>query len=167
MKKTAIISVISLLFVSFKAQAVCPVCTVAAGAGLGFARWLGIDDSVTGLWIGALLMSITGWTINWLSDKKWTFPFMETTSFVLWYGLTLIPLWLAGMLGAEGNQLWGVDKVLLGVSIGTIAFLIGMHLDSYLRTLKLDRKAHFPFQKVVLPLSMLIVATLVFYFLTK
>ena len=28
-----------------KALAICPVCTVAVGAGIGLSRWLGIDDS--------------------------------------------------------------------------------------------------------------------------
>lgn len=36
-----------------KAQAVCPVCTVAVGTGVGLSRWLGVDDTITGLWLGA------------------------------------------------------------------------------------------------------------------
>ena len=41
------------LFFAIPAKAICPVCTVAVGAGIGLSRWLGIDDSITGLWIGA------------------------------------------------------------------------------------------------------------------
>ena len=54
MKKILSISVFILLISSRVAHAVCPVCTVAVGAGLGLAEWLGIDDSISGLWIGAL-----------------------------------------------------------------------------------------------------------------
>ena len=32
------------------AGAVCPVCTVAVGAGLEGARLLGVDDVITGIW---------------------------------------------------------------------------------------------------------------------
>lgn len=39
----------SLIFAK-KALAVCPICTVAVGAGVGLSRCLGIDDSITGLW---------------------------------------------------------------------------------------------------------------------
>lgn len=36
----------------------CPVCTVAIGVGVGLCRYLGIDDLITGLWIGALLLAL-------------------------------------------------------------------------------------------------------------
>jgi len=52
------------------AFAVCPVCTVAVGAGLGLAEYFGIDDSISGLWIGALIVSMSIWTINWLNKKE-------------------------------------------------------------------------------------------------
>ena len=48
---------VGLLFAK-KALAVCPICTVAAATGIGFSRWLGIDDTITGLWIGGLTVSL-------------------------------------------------------------------------------------------------------------
>ena len=48
------------------ASAVCPVCTVAVGAGLEGARLLGVDDVITGIWAGGLTLSLTLWTISWL-----------------------------------------------------------------------------------------------------
>ena len=53
---------------------VCPVCVVAIGAGLGFSRWFGIDDVVASIWIGALLVAITIWTLVWMKKKNWIFP---------------------------------------------------------------------------------------------
>jgi len=55
------------------AKAVCPVCTVAVGAGLGFSRYLGIDDTISGIWIGGLMVSISFWTIDWMKTKKWNY----------------------------------------------------------------------------------------------
>jgi hypothetical protein len=34
---------------------VCPVCTIAVAGGVGLCRYLGIDDLISGSWIGALL----------------------------------------------------------------------------------------------------------------
>ena len=41
-----------LALVALPAQAVCPVCIVAVGAGLGLSEYLGIDDTIAGVWIG-------------------------------------------------------------------------------------------------------------------
>src|SRR3989344_4306223 len=51
--------------------AVCPVCTVAVVAGLGVSRTLGIDDVVTSIWIGGLILSMAFWTIDWIEKSKW------------------------------------------------------------------------------------------------
>jgi len=53
---------VGLLFAK-KALAVCPICTVAVATGIGFSRWLGIDDTITGLWIGGLTVSLK--SIGW------------------------------------------------------------------------------------------------------
>lgn len=56
--------ILAFLLFGVQVQAVCPVCTVAVGAGVGFSRYLGIDDTIAGLWIGALIVSVSMWTIN-------------------------------------------------------------------------------------------------------
>ncbi|MCX6758247.1 MAG: hypothetical protein NTX14_00895, partial [Candidatus Nealsonbacteria bacterium] len=61
-----IASFIFSLLTARPALAVCPICTVAVGAGLGLSRWFGIDDSISGLWIGGLIVSFILWTIDWL-----------------------------------------------------------------------------------------------------
>ncbi|MDP3917891.1 MAG: hypothetical protein Q8Q30_01815, partial [Candidatus Woesebacteria bacterium] len=55
-------------------KAVCPVCTVAVAGGLGLSRYFGIDDSIIGIWSGGLMVSLTLWTIDWLSRKNWKVP---------------------------------------------------------------------------------------------
>src|SRR3989304_8183686 len=52
------------------AEAVCPVCTIAVGAGLGISRALGIDDAVTSVWIGGLILSMSFWFIDWIGKKR-------------------------------------------------------------------------------------------------
>jgi len=63
---------ISFLFTQ-KALAVCPICTLAVGAGVGLSRWLGIDDTISGLWVGGLIVSLIYWTIDWLGEEKYSF----------------------------------------------------------------------------------------------
>ena len=43
------------------ASAHCPLCTAGAGAGLALSRWLGIDDSISGIWIAAFLGATALW----------------------------------------------------------------------------------------------------------
>src|SRR3972149_11759116 len=67
--------VLSLFTINFslftrEAHAVCPVCTIAVGAGLGISRWLGIDDAVSGVWVGGIILSSSFWLLDWLVKKK-------------------------------------------------------------------------------------------------
>jgi hypothetical protein len=47
----------------------CPLCVAGAGVGLTLSRWIGIDDSITGLWLAAFLGAISFWSYAWLSGK--------------------------------------------------------------------------------------------------
>ncbi|MDD5251077.1 MAG: hypothetical protein PHT12_00410 [Patescibacteria group bacterium] len=150
------------------ASAVCPVCTVAVGAGLGLTRWFGVDDTVTSLWIGALIVSMTAWTVNWLAAKKprWRFP----ADFWVWLAgyvaMVFVPLWYEGIVGHPLNSLWGMDKVLLGSAIGGVVF--GAMAKAYeIMKARNGGRAHFPFQKVAMPVAPLLALSLVFYVITK
>lgn len=156
------------LIFALKAQAICPVCVVAVGAGLGLSEYLGIDDTIAGVWIGGLLVALIIWTINWLNKKNWLFGNKDLRDIlitVLYYGLTLWPLWGQGFIGNPANRFWNLDKLILGVITGSIGFLIMTFW--YNRLKKRRGHAHFPFQKVAMPVGSLIVLSLVFYFLTR
>jgi len=166
--KPAIIAIATTLLMPFllavKAKAFCPVCTVAVGAGLGFAKYLGIDDLISGIWIGGLLLSVSLWTIEWLKKRKWNFKFYKIVTIVLFYGLVVIPFMTGGTIGSPYNKLLGIDKVLFGMILGTAGFTFGMFLSNKFST-KFGGKVLFPFQKVVIPITTLILLSLIFYFL--
>jgi len=153
---------IFLLLPLASAKAVCPICTVAVCAGVGFSRWIGVDDTVTGLWIGGLAVSVSLWTINWLSGKNIKFFGRQPLIFFLYYLLIIWPLYSFQFVGNPLNKLWGIDKLILGIAIGTIGFFIGIWLDKYLRR-KNNGQVYFPFQKVIVPVSLLAILSLVFY----
>ncbi|MCX6782324.1 MAG: hypothetical protein NTW66_04395 [Candidatus Magasanikbacteria bacterium] len=148
------------------AKAVCPVCTVAVAGGLGLSRWLGIDDTITGLWAGALVASVTFWTINWLNKKNIKFYGRKILVAIFWYGLTFVPLYYMGITGHPYNKLWGMDKFVLGVIIGSIVFAIASKIYDYIKE-KNHGKAHFPYEKVVIPVVALAVLSAIFYFITR
>lgn len=148
------------------AQAVCPVCTVAVVGGLGISRALGVDDTVTSVWIGGLILSSSFWVTDWLSKRpKYKKLANIWVIAVLLYGIVLIPLYYAKMIGLPQNTLWGMDKILLGTAVGSLVFLKGVYLD------KLERrkigKQFFIYQRVVFPVLALTIASFIFYIITR
>lgn len=149
----------------------CSLCTIAAGTGLIIFRKLGIDDAITGLWIGGLLISLTLWTINWLKSKKIGFFGMNFLTGAVYFAAVLIPFYQKNIiskkiLGSHYQTLFGVDKLVLGILIGSIFLLAGVITYEILKK-KNGGHAHFPFEKVVLPIAPLILLSVIFYFITK
>ena len=79
---TALLISISKLFLAPVALAMCPLCTVAVTAGLGLSRFLGIDDAISGLWIGGIIVSTSYWFSEWLK-KKYKVNFFYQNELVL------------------------------------------------------------------------------------
>jgi hypothetical protein len=144
-------------------RAICPVCTIAVATGVGLCRWLGISDLISGTWIGALIVSMIGWTINWIRDKKFKFRFHKIVITAFYYFIIVAPLYWAGIIGHPFNKFWGIDKLLFGIGAGTIVFILALILNYFLKK-KNQGKAFFPFQKVVVPIVLLIIISLIFYF---
>lgn len=146
-------------------HAVCPLCTVAVIGGLGLSRYLGIDDSVTGLWIGGLILSSGLWLADWSSRKGWKLPYQEVLAVTLFFLLLVPPLYWLDVIGVHGNTLAGIDKLWLGMLAGAAVFLCGVGLDKWLRT-RHAGKVYVYFQKVIIPVFLLSVASVVFYVIT-
>lgn len=150
----------------FSASAICPVCTVTVCIGIGLSRWLGIDDTVSGLWVGGLIVSLSFWTILWLNKKNIHFPGRNFVVLALFYLLTFLPLCQLGIFGHPQNKIWGIDKLLVGIVLGSFVFLTGIFFHFWLKK-KNNEKSFFAYQKVVLPVAGLIFGSLLFYLLTK
>ncbi len=148
------------------ASAVCPVCTIAVGAGLGISRTLGIDDAVTSVWIGGLILSMSFWFIDWVGKKrnkpltaKW-----QLLTTLLMYIFVLLPLWFGKYIGRPLNTIYSFDKILFGTLWGSLAFLLGKWADEKVRQEK--GKQLFVYQKVIFPVSSLIITSVILYLLT-
>lgn len=161
-----IVALFITLFFTTSAQAVCAICTIAVGAGIGLTQWLGIDDSITGLWIGGLTISCIVWTINWLNKKNIHFFGRNISVIAIYYLSLVLPLYSMGLIGHLLNKFCGIDKLLFGIVIGSVVFLAGSISYNYLKK-RNNNHAYFPFQKVVMPIAPLIILSFVFYFMTK
>ena len=152
---------------AFLAHAFCPVCAAGAVVGLGISRYLGVDDSVTGIWIGGLLVLLAIWTMAWLKRRYPRLPeWWQAAVFFGYYWVVLGPLWWLGKIGHPLNRLWGIDRLLLGGTIGTLIVLLGLKLHHSLKT-RNNGKSYFQFQRTVIILSSLFIVSVIFYFLSK
>lgn len=145
----------------------CPVCTVTVVAGLGISRLLGIDDLITSLWIGGFILSFSFITNDWIKRKwpKFSPKYYYYPTFVLMYLFVLVPFKMNGTIGLPGNTFLGIDKILFGISLGSLMFLKGVYLDKIQR--KLRQKIFFPYQKVVFPVATLLITSFIVYYIQK
>lgn len=150
------------------AKAVCPICTVAVAGGLGLSRYFGIDDSIIGVWAGGLMVSVTMWTLDWLSRKNFVWikkvetKLLTLLVFLFWVLTTYVPLFELNIIGHPFNKVLGIDKLIFGSILGFFAFLFSVWGDKKVREIK--GKQLFNFQKVIFPVLTLTILSLVLYF---
>ncbi|GAB4218727.1 MAG: hypothetical protein Fur009_1150 [Candidatus Microgenomates bacterium] len=124
---------------------------------------LGVDDLITGVWIGGLIVSMSFWLSDWLSKKNILKPVLrEILSLFLFYLLTIPFLIWNKMIGLTGNIFLGVDKIIFGIVVGSIIFMFGVLVDKFLRKLN-NNKVFIYYQKVIIPVLLLTIISLVFY----
>ena len=158
---TTLITGIVLTLKPLIARAVCPVCTIAVASGVGLSRYLGIDDIITGLWIGGLMISMTIWTIDWLQKKHIRFPGCNFIVILIYLALIILPLYFSGFFSHTASCVCGINKLLLGIINGALGFWAGAEWYQVLK-IHHGNRAYFPFQKVVMPLLPLIILSLLF-----
>jgi hypothetical protein len=165
MQKQVNFMVLTLLLVT-PVYAVCPLCTFAVGAGIGLTQWLGIDDTITGLWVGGLVVSMIIWTICWLNKRNVHFLGRKILITLLYFTFILGSLYYKDVIGHPLNKLWGMDRLLLGIVVGSITFFVGHLTYEYVKKNN-NGCAYFPLQKVIMPVMPLVLLSIFFYFLTK
>ncbi len=136
------------------ANPACVVCTVAIGASLEIARKLGISDNVVGLWSGALLAIIGYWTILWFDKKNWHFRGRNLLLITL--SVAMIGFAYMGQLNYNPQVFLFlyIDPFLLSAVIGALIYIYSQKFYQWMKQ-KNNGHAHFPFEKVVLPLIFL------------
>ena len=142
------------------ANAVCPVCTIAVGAGLEGMRLLGVDDVITGIWAGGFILILVFWTAKFMSARGVKNGFWYLLMFLFYYVVLACVYFMPGItFGA--NTLWGIDKFALGAVVGTIVLYAAEKWNAKLIRAN-GGKSRFMFQKVIMPTGALLVASAVF-----
>ena len=178
MKKITLLIFSALILLSgiIPVMAHCPLCTAAAGTGVAIARNYGVDDSIVGLMLGALIASSGLWISNLLRKKNIKFPLQEAVLVIVSFLLLVIPLYYKqfytpfemvksmpghhGMtgLGVLGLAEFGVDKLLFGTILGTLAIWFTFKLSDSIKESR--GKRLFPYQGLAFMLIALVILTL-------
>lgn len=142
---------ISTLPVTAMANPACAVCTVAIGASLEIARRLGVEDAVVGLWAGALLTLMGYWLIAWFDKKKWNF--WGRNFLLIAMSVGTIGFMYIDRLNYTPCNIWflRMDPFLFATLLGTVTFIASHKLYEWMKK-KNGGRAHFPFERVVIPL---------------
>jgi len=167
MKKNRIIALsVSLsagIILPLKTLAVCPLCTIAVGAGIGLSRYLRVDDVISGLWIGGLIVSLIFWTLDWLNKKNVKFRLLPIAVTAIMYGITVIPLKMMNIIGHPLNTLFcGIDRLIFGIGVGSLVFFFSVLFNNWLKR-KNNGKVYFPYQKVVISVLSLLLSSVIAY----
>ncbi len=148
----------SFFLFSVPASAQCPVCIVTVGGGMFLADRLGIDDFLVSLWISGLNVAISFWLATKIKNRVLGNPLLLS---LLMFALTLSYFIFTQQTGSPANQILGLDKIIFGQTLGLFIWLLGIFVDRYSRKLN-GGKILFPYQKVVFPIGILLVSTLLF-----
>ena len=146
----------------FANPVLCPVCTFAVAGGLGLARWLGVCNGVIGVWIGAALLAFSQWTVYFFEKRNLKQWWIKVLCYVGWYS-TIIPLYMGKKPSLCFNcyTILGIDIFIFSVICGSLAAVAGGLLYEYLKK-KNNGKAHFPYEKVVMPVVLILAVSLLF-----
>lgn len=149
---------------------ICDLCTIGVVAGLAISRYLGVDDSVVGVWIGAVLVALVVMTNAVLEKKNVRFRFRDEIIALSYVVFTAVSFYFAGVIGIAKNTFFGsdsifADKVLISSVVGAAVLVAASKAYQWLKA-KNGGRAHFPFEKVALPVGALAATSFVFHFAT-
>ena len=149
-----IFAAIMLFATAAHANPACAVCTVAVAASLEIAHYLGVDDSVVGVWAGAFLALLGYWMIVWFERKKWRFAGRDFLLITL--SVAMIGFMYVSKLEYNPQPIlvFFLDPFLFSVILGALTLILSNHFYQWMKK-KNGGHAHFPFEKVVLPVVIL------------
>lgn len=152
MKKVLSFLAALLLIKNAWAQACTTLCPVILGASLTLARYFGVKNEVVGVLAGAL-MSIVGYILIRIFDKR-GWHFWGRNFLLMAIALGSICFIYLGQLEYKPALHWKllyIDSFLLAAICGATVHILGVNLYAWMKE-KNGGHAHFPFEKVLVPL---------------
>ncbi len=142
------------------ANPACAVCTVAVGASLEVARRYGLPDEVVGVWAGAMLALLGYWLILWFDKKNWNFVGRDFLLMVISVG-SIGFMYITMPYSPKIIGIFYMDGLLFSTILGALTFIYVSKFYQWLKA-KNGGHAHFPFEKVVLPVAALALLSVYF-----
>lgn len=137
------------------ANPACAVCTIAIGATLTVSRKLGVCDNAVAIWLGAFLVILGYWAIKWFDKKNWHFFGRDVILMLLSFSM-IGTLYIKHLVYTP--CFLGIDAFLLWSIVGGVVYVISQKIYEYMKRHN-DNHAHFPFEKVIMALVMLFIAS--------
>jgi hypothetical protein len=126
-----------------------------------------VDDSITGVWVAALLGAMSFWLYSWLVSRKIGFvdKYKSALRPLIYMAIFASTLWsfYRFQLVVRMDQILGLDKLTFGMVLGGAAFyLVDLVDDS---VIKKNGKVFFPYQRIVVSLGSMALLSIGIYIL--
>jgi len=142
-------------------QAHCPLCVAGAGAGLTLTRWVGVDDSISGVWLAAFLGAISFWSESLIKRRELR-PKLRPLIYIGIFAATIWSFYKFNLV-IRMSQILGLDKLIFGMVVGGVAFYLVDVIDDYI--IKRKGKVLFPYQRIIVTLGSMLILSLGVYIL--
>ncbi len=137
----------------------CPLCTAGAAGGLTLSRWLGVDDSITGIWIAAFLGASAFWLSNLI--KKQFIAYQESFIYLGVFVLSIFSFYAVNLVNRHEGLIMGIPKLIFGIILGGFVFYIVEILNKAIKRKK--KRVLFPYQPLVFSLASMLILSLLDY----
>src|SRR3989344_1516054 len=127
-------------------------------------RWVGVDDSITGIWIGALLGASAFWLLRYLGQKNKIF-FNRFVGFFIYLTIFVVTLWsfYRFNLIIRMDNIFGLDKLTFGMILGSAVFYLVDIGNIFIK--RKNGKSLFPYQSMAFSLGSVTLASIGVYIL--
>ncbi len=160
-----LIPLLSIIAIMPSVMAHCPLCTAATIVGVGVTRSLGWDDSIVGVFVGAMIVSSALWVNNILKKKKiggnasLRIGSITFATFVL----TVLSFYYAGIFGlANTYRIFGMEKIIFGTISGAVVSFAAFFASNEMKK-RNEGKVLFNYQTMALTFGALILNALLFW----
>src|SRR3989344_34425 len=159
-----LMSLLSLIIIMPGVMAHCPLCTAATIVGVGVTRSLGWDDSIVGVFVGAMIVSSALWVNNIFKRRNvGGNAFLRIGSItVATFALTILSFYFAGLFGpANTYRIFGMEKIIFGTISGAVVSFATFFASNEIKK-RNEGRVLFNYQTMVLTLGTLILNALLF-----
>ena len=160
-----LLPLLSLIIFTPTVMAHCPLCTAATIVGVGITRSLGWDDSIVGVFVGAMIVSSALWLNNMLKKRNiGGNAFLRIGSITIaTFVLTVLSFYYAGIFGpANTYRIFGIEKIIFGSISGAIVSFATFFASNEIKR-RNEGRTLFNYQTMTITFGALILNALIFW----